>query len=76
MKKHIIFEQEEQEKEKITYEFWRLWLKHQQVRAVIKRMPMRLYLHADLNLLGGTVDEVGDEVDADVERHAAVLPGS
>src|SRR5260370_38280698 len=33
-------------------------------------MPMRLYLHVDLDLLGGAVDEVGDEVDADVERHA------
>src|SRR5262249_55926466 len=45
-------------------------LEHQQVRAVRERIPMRLDLHADLDLLGGTVNEVGDEVHADVERHA------
>ncbi len=41
-----------------------------QMRAVAERMPVRLHLHADLQLLGRAIDDVGDEVDADVERDA------
>src|SRR6185436_8039188 len=33
-------------------------------------MPVRLHLHADLQLFGRAVDDVGEEVNADVERHA------
>src|SRR5262245_41030069 len=40
------------------------------MRAVLQRMPVRLHLHADLELLGVAVDDIGDEVDADVERDA------
>ena len=45
-------------------------LEHEEMRAVVERMPVRLHLHADLQLLGLAVDDVGDEVDADVERDA------
>ena len=45
-------------------------LEHQQMLAVVERMPVRLHLHADLQVLGLAVDHVGDDVDADVERHA------
>src|SRR6202035_4130528 len=33
-------------------------------------MPVRLDLHADFQFLGRTIDDVGDDVDADVERDA------
>src|SRR5712671_1764448 len=38
--------------------------------AVLERMPVGLDLQADLELLGLAVDDVGDEVAADVERDA------
>src|SRR6185503_11819518 len=38
--------------------------------AVVERMPVRLHLHADLQVLGLAVDQIGNEIDADVERHA------
>src|SRR5437588_841416 len=44
-------------------------LEHHEVRAVLERMPVRLDLHADLQLLDRAVDDVGDEVDTDVEGH-------
>src|SRR5215472_15139226 len=37
--------------------------------AVIEWMPVRLHLHADLELLGRAIDHVGDDVDTDVKGH-------
>src|SRR6202035_1015311 len=45
-------------------------LPHQEVLAVGERVPVRLDLHADFQFLGRAIDDVGDEVDADVERDA------
>src|SRR5215467_13707969 len=38
--------------------------------AVLKRMPVCLHLHADLELLRRAVDHAGDDIDADFKRHA------
>src|SRR5215469_10673530 len=38
--------------------------------TVFKRMPIRLHLHADLQLLGRAIDHVGDDIDTDIEGHA------
>ncbi len=40
------------------------------MRAVLERMPVRLHLQADFQLVDRTVDDVRNEVDADIERDA------
>src|ERR1700751_3552190 len=38
--------------------------------AVVERMPIRLDVHPDLQLLGRAVDHASDDIDPDVECHA------
>jgi len=40
------------------------------MRAVVERVPVGFHLHADLQFRRRAVDDVGNEVDADVERDA------
>src|SRR5450631_3521380 len=45
-------------------------LEHEQVRPVVERMPVGFYFHSDFQFRGGAMHDVGDEVDADIERYA------